>query len=117
MHLNLSVDIKYSIVGQIKVTNARQKHWVNYVRLWDKSCSSIFLIFQKRVCLGMWKLFRTTESEVRYYTSLVLCGLRTSKILFAQGHMKLRRLFSKIPRLAKILIFKLSLFHSNIVEG
>ena len=62
--MNLSVDIKYSMVEiMISLLTLEWYLWLPYrrvsvscVSLWDKMLSSMFLIFWKRVCLGMRKL-------------------------------------------------------------
>ena len=62
--MNLSVNIKYSMVEMMigllmlewQLWLPYRRVWVSCVSLWDKMLSSVFLIFWKRVCLGMRKL-------------------------------------------------------------
>ena len=67
--MHLSIDIKYSMVEiMISLLMLEWYFWLPYrrvscVSLWDKVLSSMFLIFWKRVYLGMGKLIHCWERK------------------------------------------------------
>ena len=67
-------------------------------------------------CLNLcWWIWLTPRHNL--VKSLIPRGLWISKILFAQDHMKFRRLFLKVLKLAEFLTWKSSLFHADMAGG
>ena len=62
--MNSNVVIRYSIVAihlsllivKLKLALPYRSVWIKWSSSWDKTCSLIFLILFKRVCLRVWKL-------------------------------------------------------------
>lgn len=50
-----------------------------------------------------------------FVRNLIPYGLRTSKVLFAQGRMKFRKFVLKMLRLNEFIIFELILVHFYVV--
>ena len=71
-HLNLSVDIRYSIVAffmslltvNVELGLPYRNVWINWSLPWDKVCSLLFLILFKRICQGVWKLGQWRKNPV-----------------------------------------------------
>ena len=70
--MNLSVDIRYSIVAffmslltvNVELGLPYRNVWINWSLPWDKVCSLLFLILFKRICRGVWKLGQWRKNPV-----------------------------------------------------
>ena len=76
--MNFSVDITYSMVEiMISLLMLELEFWLPYRRvcvscfsLWERILSSMFLIFRKRVCLGMRKVVQWRKKYIVHSISL-----------------------------------------------
>ena len=77
-HLNRSVDIRYSIAVfnmslltvKLKLGLPCRDVWINWSSARDKIHSLILVILLKRVCIGVWKLWKW-RIKMRYCFSII----------------------------------------------